>query len=170
MVLAAFAVPYIEARCAPNLIVMFFGRGPSGAVPTSASDGGRKEAFQEASCAVSSCWRAYLGNLCRPKSLAEFEPVWNALWNPPGHAIEILRDEQSGEVTSPAPTTKCYGTPLMIAPGQNERVMLCSMERTLPDEDHEIVPSFRVRERVSLGSGRCPSAGSFGVCINSRKS
>jgi hypothetical protein len=34
MVLAAFVVPYIEARCAPNRIVMFFGRGPNGAEPT----------------------------------------------------------------------------------------------------------------------------------------
>jgi hypothetical protein len=105
MVLVDFVVPYIEARCAPNRIVMFFERGPSGAKPIWAGVGGRKKAFQEASCVVSSCWRTNLGNVCMPKFLAEFEPVWSAFWNTLGHAMERVRDEQSGEVTSPAPIT-----------------------------------------------------------------
>ena len=29
----------------------------------------------------------------------------SALWNTLGHAMDMVRDEQSGEVTSPAPTT-----------------------------------------------------------------
>jgi hypothetical protein len=62
-----------------------------------------------------------------------------------GYAIEIMRDDQSGEVTSLVPTTKGCGTPLMIAPGRNERVLLFPTERTLPDEDHEIVLSSWVR-------------------------
>ncbi len=52
-----------------------------------------KGIVQEASCAVSSCWRIYFRNVCRPKSLAEFEPVWSALWNTMGHALERVRDE-----------------------------------------------------------------------------
>jgi len=87
-----------------------------------------------------------------------------------GHAIEIVRDEQSGEVTSPTPTTKDCGTPLMIAPGQNETVLSCPTARTLPVESHEIVPSSRVREGVTHGSGRCPFAESSGVCNNNRES
>ena len=105
MVLADFVVPYKEARCAPNRIVKFFGRGPSGAEPIWAGAQGRKEAFQMASGFVSRCWRTDLGNVCKPKSLAEFEPVWSALWNTLGQAMERVRDEQIGEVTSPAPTT-----------------------------------------------------------------
>ncbi len=69
------------------------------------SHGGRKESFQEASCAVSSCWRTHLGNVCMPKSLAVFELVWSALWNTLGQVVDRARDEQSGEVTSPAPIT-----------------------------------------------------------------
>jgi hypothetical protein len=78
------------------------------------------------------------------------EPVWIALWNTLGQAIEIVKDEQSGEVTSPASTPKGCGIPSIIAPGQKERVMMWLMGRTLPDKDHEIVPSARVREGVSL--------------------
>ena len=80
-----------------------------------------------------------------PKSQAEFETVWSSMWNTTGQAIERVRYEQSGEVTSPTPTTKGCIIPSIIAPGQNERVMLLPMERTLPDEDHEMVPSTQVR-------------------------
>ena len=73
--------------------------------PIRAGVGGRKEVFQEASCAVSNCWRTDLGNVRKPKSLVEFEPVWSALWNTLGHAMDRGRDEESGEVTSLDPTT-----------------------------------------------------------------
>jgi hypothetical protein len=79
IVLADFVAPYMEARCAPNRIVRFFGRDPSGVAPLWAGTGGRKEAFQEASYAVSSCRRIDLGKVCMPKSLVEFDPVWSAL-------------------------------------------------------------------------------------------
>jgi hypothetical protein len=120
----------MEARCAPNRIDKLFKKGPSGIAPTWAGTGERKGAFLEAASAVSSCWRTNLEKVRKPKSLAEFEHVWSALWNTLGQAIEIVRDEQSGEVTSPAPTTKGCGIPSIIAPGQNERVMLCFMVRT----------------------------------------
>ena len=105
MVLAAFVVPYMEARCAPNRIVGYFGRGPNGVAPIWTGAGGRKEAFHEASCAILSCWRTNLENVCRPKSLEEFEPVWSELWNTLGEATDNVRDEQNGEGTSLAPTT-----------------------------------------------------------------
>ena len=74
-----------------------------------------------------------------------------------GQAIKRRMDERSGVVTFPAPTTKgCY-IPSIIAPGQNERVMLWPVERTLLNEDQEIDgPSIRVREGVSHGSERRP--------------
>jgi hypothetical protein len=79
--------------------------------------------------------------MCRPKSLEEFEPVWSAMWNTLGHARDNVRDEQSGEVTSPTLTTKGCGVPLIIAPGQNESVVLCHMERRLPEEIQKRMPS-----------------------------
>ena len=97
--------PYIKVRCAPNGIARFFGRGPNGVAPIRAGAGGRKKAFHAASGAASSYWRTYLGNVCRSKSLAEFEPMCSALWNTLGHAMERPRYVQSGEVTSLAPTT-----------------------------------------------------------------
>ncbi len=106
--------------------------------------------------------------VCRPKSLAEFEPVWSALWNTLGQAIEKMSDEQSGEVNSPASTTKGCGIPSIIAPGQNEKVMLMPMERILPDEDQEMVSSTRVRVGVSHGSGRRPFEKSSGVYSSNR--
>ena len=60
------------------------------------------------------------------------------------------------------------GIPSIIAPGQNERVLLWPMERTLPDEDQHRVPSIWVREGVNHDSGRRPTEGSSGVCINNR--
>jgi hypothetical protein len=59
---------------------------------------------------------------------------------------------------------------LIIAPGQNESVVLCRMERTLPEEVHEMMPSIRVREGTSHGSGRCPSVGSIGLWCNNLES
>ncbi len=76
--------------------------------------------------------------MCRPKSLEEFEPEWSAVWNTLGHASESVIEVQSGEVTSPADTTKGWGCPLIIAPGQNAMVPLCLMERMLPEETQAI--------------------------------
>ena len=89
----------------PNRIDRFFGRGPIGVAPIWAGHGGWKEAFHEASCDVSSCWKTDLGKVCRPKSPEEIELVWSALWNTLGQAKANGRDEQNGVVTSPAPTT-----------------------------------------------------------------
>jgi hypothetical protein len=105
VVLADIVVPYIEVRCAPNRIVKLFGRGPNGVAPILAGARGQKEVFHDAYCAFSSCWRTYLGNVFGPKSLAKFELVWSALLNILGQAIDRIRDEQSEEVISPAPTT-----------------------------------------------------------------
>ena len=65
----------------------------------------------------------------------EFEPVLRALWNTLGLAMEKVRDVQSNEVTSPAPTIKGCGFPSMNAHGQNERGVLWRMDRTFLDED-----------------------------------
>ena len=46
--------------------------------------------------------------------------------------MDMTRDEQKGELTSPAPTTYGYGFPFKIAPGQKEREVLCRIVRTLP--------------------------------------
>ena len=116
----------------------------------------------------SSCWRIYLGKVCMPKSLVDFKPVWIAMWNTSGQAVERLGNEQSGEATSSAPTTKGCGVPSIIAPGQNERVLLWPMERTLPDDDQEMVPSTRAREGVRQGSGWKPFEGSSSVCSRNR--
>ena len=86
--------------------------------------------------------------------MAEFEPIWSALWNIMGHAIDSVIEEQSGEVTSPAATTKGWGVPSIIAPGQNERVMMYLTERTLPKEVQAILPPSLTREGVSHGRGR----------------
>ncbi len=46
----------------------------------------------------------------------------------------------------------------MIAPGQNERVLLCLMGHMLPEEAHAILLPSLMREGVSQGRGRWPSA------------
>ena len=85
--------------------------------------------------------------------MLDFEPVRSAMWNTLGFAMEMRREVQSGDLISPALTTKGYGVPAMIAPGQNERVLLWPIACALPDEDHVIVPSAEVKEGVSQGSG-----------------
>jgi hypothetical protein len=67
---------------------------------------------------------------------ARMESVWNSL----GHARESVIEVQIGEVTSPAATTKGWGCPLIIAPGQNDKVPLCLMERLLPEETQATSP------------------------------
>ena len=116
-----------------------------------------------ASGAISGCCRTYLGSVCNPKSLAEFEPVCIALWNNLGQAMVWVMEEHKGEVTSPAPTTKGCGIPSIIAPGQKESEQLCPTERILPDEVYEVLPSAWVRDMVSHGIGRCPSDVPFGA-------
>ncbi len=81
-----------------------------------------------------------MGKAWSPKSLVEFEPEWNAVWNTLGHARECVIEVQSGEVTSPAATTKGWGCPSIIAPGQNDRVPLCLMERMMPEETQAMFP------------------------------
>jgi hypothetical protein len=56
-------------------------------------------------------------------------------------ALEIRMEVHMGEVTSPTPTTKGCDFPSRIALGQNERVLLCLIERLLPDENQTMMLS-----------------------------
>ncbi len=85
--------------------------------------------------------------------MLEFKPVWSALWNTLGFANDRRREVHNEEVMFTALITKDCGVPSMIAPGQNERVLLWRIARTLPDEDYETVPSAEVKKGVSHGSG-----------------
>ncbi len=73
-------------------------------------------------------------------------------------------------VTSPAPTTYGCGLPFKIALWQKEREVLWWTLRSLPDEVQVRVPASRVREGVSHGNGRWPSAWSIGVWESSQES
>ena len=87
--------------------------------------------------------------------------------------MEREMEEQSGEVTSPAPLTKGCGIPSIIAPGQKAKVLLWRRVRIWADEDHEseeTVPSTRVRKGVNHDIGRWPSERSSGACKSSRRS
>ncbi len=90
--------------------------------------------------------------------------LWDSQWREGWMSIA------DGEFTSTAPNIKGCGIPSIIAPGQNERVVLWRKVRTLPDEDQEMVPSAWVREGVSHGSGRRPSKRSSVICSNKRRS
>ena len=84
--------------------------------------------------------------------------------------MDMIRDEQRGEVTSPAPATYGCGFPFRIAPGQKERKVLWRTLRSLPDEVQVRVPASHVREGVSHGNGRWPSVWSIGVWESSQES
>jgi hypothetical protein len=77
--------------------------------------------------------------------------------------MDMIRDEQRGEVTSSAPTTYGCGFPFRIAPGQKEREVLWRTLRSLPDEVQIRMPASRVREGVNHGNGQWSSAWSIGV-------
>ena len=111
-----------------------------------------------------------MGKVWSPKSFVEFEPEWSAVGNTLGHARESVIEVQSGEVTSPAATTKGWGCPLIIAPGQNDRVPLCLMRRMLPEETQATFSPSIAREGVSHGRGQKPSAVSIGECWRRRAS
>ena len=85
--------------------------------------------------------------------MLEYAHVWSAMWNTMGLAMEMRREVQSGELMFPALATKSRGVPAIIAPGQNERILLWPLARALPDADHVIMPSAEVKEGVSQGSG-----------------
>jgi len=104
-----------------------------------------------ASCASSRYWRRYLEKVWRPYSLLESGPVWSAKCNTLGLAMESNIEVHSGEVISPAPTTKGCGSFAMTAPKQNERVVLWQTVRVSPKEFQDIVPPSRVREGVIHG-------------------
>ncbi len=106
--------------------------------------------------AVSSCRRTDFGKICRPYSLLESDPEYNALWNTLGLATEIMMDWHTVELIAPDPTTYGCGMPSLIAPGQNARDLLALIDRMLHDEVHVKVSSPSIREGVIHGRGRAP--------------
>ncbi len=111
-----------------------------------------------------------MGKVWSPKSFVDFEPEWSAVWNTLGHARESVIEAQSGEVTSPAATTKSWGRQLIIAPGQNDKVSLCLMKRMLPEETQAMLSSSIAEEEMSHGRGRKPSTVSIGEWWRKRAS
>ncbi len=84
--------------------------------------------------AVSSWRRTDFGKMWRPNSLRVSDPECIALWNTLGFAIEMRIDWQTRELMAPVATRYGCGTPSLIAPGQNARVLLALIDRILPEE------------------------------------
>ncbi len=96
----------------------------------------------------------------RPKSLRVSDPECIALWNTLGFAIEMRIDWQTGELMAPIAIRYGCGTPSMMAPGQNARVLLALIDRILPEEVQVRVFSPSTSEGMIHGRGRAPSVAS----------
>ncbi len=56
------------------------------------------------------------------------------MWRPFGFAIEMRIDWQTGEFIAPVAIRYGCGTPSLMAPGQNARVLLALIDRLLLEE------------------------------------
>jgi hypothetical protein len=84
----------------------------------------------------------------------------SALWYILGFAMERRRYRQRWMCIAPDSTTKGWGSPLTIAPGQRERYLVGHRVLTFLAEVHVRVCPSGTSVGESHGSGRVPCAGS----------
>ena len=92
--------------------------------------------------------------------MLESDPECKTLWYTLGLAMEMMIDWGTGDVIALVPTTYGCGTPSLIAPGQNARVLLALIGRVLRGKIHVMPFSPSRREGVIHWRGRAPSVAS----------